>query len=240
MKFVIPMAGKSSRFFRAGFKIPKYLIEIKGKTLLEYSLESLPISPNDEVIFIALYDHELEFNITKIIKTKFENKRIRIILIREETRGQSETVMFARKYVPELEDLVIFNIDTSFLSESLGEKLQVSDKKCDGILGSFYNSSEEDHWSFAVLDKKGKVTKVAEKEKISNYALTGLYHFSKSKDFFEVAESNIRKNKLFKNEFYIAPLYNDLILNGKVFELDIVDKFYPLGTPKEVSTFEKN
>ena len=42
MKYIIPMAGESSRFFKAGFKIPKYLIEVKGKTLLEHSVNSLP------------------------------------------------------------------------------------------------------------------------------------------------------------------------------------------------------
>ena len=240
MKYVIPMAGKSSRFSDAGFKIPKYLIEVKNKTLIEYSVDSLPIRSNDEIIFIVLNEHERIFNVTKIIKNKFKSKKIQIISIKKETRGQSETVMFSRNYIDEFEDLVIFNIDTCFYSKTLIKKLQFKNNKKDGIIGSFYNSSNENHWSFANINKEERVIKVVEKEKISNYALTGLYHFSESKDFFETAENHIRKNKLFKNEFYVAPLYNDLILNGKSYVLDIVEKFIPLGTPEEILAFEKS
>ena len=240
MKYVIPMAGKGSRFFNEGFKIPKYLIEVKGKMLIEYSINSLPIGLEDEIIFIVLADHEKTFKITKIIKDTFSSRNVKIILIDKETRGQSETVMFSRNYVSEYEDLVIFNIDTSFYSKTLSKLLQLEDKKNDGVLGAFYNSSNENHWSFASLNNERKVSHVMEKDKISNYALTGLYHFSESKDFFETAEHHIRNNILFKNEFYIAPLYNDLILNGKSYVLDLVEDFTPLGTPKEISDFEKN
>ena len=52
-------------------------------------------------------------------------------------------------------------------------------------------------------------------------------------------EYHIKKNILFKNEFYIAPLYNDLIKIGKKYIIDIANHFIPLGTPEEVARFEK-
>ena len=43
MNFVIPMAGRGERFKKAGFSLPKMLIESHGKTLLEWSVDSLPL-----------------------------------------------------------------------------------------------------------------------------------------------------------------------------------------------------
>ena len=43
MNFLITMAGEGRRFREAGFTVPKMLIEAKGKTLLEWSIDSLPL-----------------------------------------------------------------------------------------------------------------------------------------------------------------------------------------------------
>ena len=41
MTIVITMAGLGSRFKKAGYTVPKYMIEAHGKTLFEWSMESL-------------------------------------------------------------------------------------------------------------------------------------------------------------------------------------------------------
>ena len=41
MTVIITMAGAGSRFKKAGYKVPKYMIEVKGKTLFEWSMDSL-------------------------------------------------------------------------------------------------------------------------------------------------------------------------------------------------------
>jgi len=240
MKYIIPMAGESSRFFNAGFKIPKYLIKVKGKTLLEHSVSSLPYDLDDEIIFIVLKEHNNLYKTDEIIKRTFDQRNIRVLTIETQTRGQSETVFLSRKYVDEDEQLLIYNIDTCFISSNLRKLIKNKNDLFDGVLGSFISANNDSHWSFAKLNSDKIVTEVKEKEKISNHALTGLYHFSKANDFFDTAEYHIEKNILYKNEFYIAPLYNDLIKIGKKYIIDIVDHFVPLGTPEEVARFEKN
>ena len=49
---VITMAGLGSRFRKAGYNVPKYMIEVHGKTLFEWSMESLE----------GYYDKENEYN----------------------------------------------------------------------------------------------------------------------------------------------------------------------------------
>lgn len=237
MTFIIPMSGKGSRFVKEGFEVPKYMIEVKGKTLFEYSLESLPLDVADQIIFICLEEHE-KFNVSNFIKEKVEHKSIKIIKLKEVTRGQAETVYKCKDLVPENDEILIYNIDTSFYSNNLVKILADNSLKKDGVLGAFIDKSPDDKWSFASLNDNGNVIKTTEKDKISDYALTGLYHFSKASDFFDIAKDWIENDKTVRDEFYIAPMYNDLIQEGKKFTVDIADDFIPLGTPHEVREFE--
>lgn len=237
MVFIIPMAGRGSRFSKEGYTLPKYMIEVKGKTLFEYSLDSLPLEIADKIVFICLKEHET-YNVSEFIKDKTSHDNIEIVHLDDITRGQAETALYAQEFVSSDEDILIYNIDTAFSSSSLKKNLQDTLLKKDGVIGTFIDRTPDDKWSFAKVDDNDNVICTAEKDKISHYALTGLYHFSKASDFFDIAKEWIKEDKTIKNEFYIAPMYNDLISEGKNYVLDIVDEFIPLGTPHEVKEFE--
>lgn len=242
MLLVIPMAGRGERFFKEGYDVPKYMIEVKGKSLFEYSLLSLPIEVFEKIIFIALKEHEEKYNLTEFINEKLSKytlkAKINTILLDETTRGQAETVLKAKDCIEPEKDLVIYNIDTFFKSDSFKEKLLSSSAKKDGIIGAFKIKDREDKkWSFAQIDKKGIVNKTAEKDNISEFALTGMYHFTKAQDFLDIAQKQIDDNIRTLNEFYIAPMYNDLIAKGRELVIDITDEFIPLGTPSDVEAF---
>ncbi|HIP26824.1 MAG TPA: hypothetical protein EYG80_04125 [Flavobacteriaceae bacterium] len=240
MTFVIPMAGEGSRFTHEGYTLPKYMIEVHGKTLFEYSLESLPIEIADKLIFICLKKHELNFNISKFINEKIDHPSVEIIFLDKITRGQAETVYMVKDKIDYDDELLIYNIDTYFKSSTLKHILLNAQQKKDGILGTFIDQSDDEKWSFAQINSQAIVTKTTEKDKISNFALTGLYHFTKASDFLNISKKWIEEGKTVRDEFYIAPMYNDLISNGKQFVLDEVDEFIPLGTPSEVKQFESN
>jgi choline kinase len=235
MNFIIPMAGNGSRFIEKGYSIPKFLIEVKNKKLLEYSLESLPLELATNIVFIALKEHNLKFDIKEEISKILKNKKFELVLLNNVTQGQAETVLVAKDYVDFSKDLIIFNIDTYFKSNSLKKVLVNSRKKKDGVLGSF--KSEGTNWSFAKTDERGIIIETSEKIPISNNALTGFYHFTNPKDFFETAEDCVKNKIKFKNEYYIAPMYNQLIKKNKKFVLDFVCDFIPLGTPDEVEAY---
>jgi len=235
MNFLITMAGEGRRFREAGYALPKMLIEAKGKTLLEWSVDSLPLHLCSRLIFVAQQKHEDEFHLTKKIVSIYGNKvrSIHFKFIDKLTRGQSETACLAKHLVDTSQPLLIFNIDTQFSSTTLAKNLLLKD--IDGVLGAFY--SEEPRFSFAALNNEGFVTKTAEKEVISTHALTGLYHFTNSDDFFEAAESAFEKNESTKGEFYIAPLYNHLIAKGRRLMVDMAEEVNILGTPEELNIF---
>lgn len=237
MNFVIPMAGRGKRFLHAGYDLPKMLIEVRGKTLLQWSLDSLPLKLCTNLVFVGLKEHEEKYHISAKIKLLYGNVRsIQFIFLERPTGGQAETVLKAENLLIAESPVLIFNIDTYFKSSTLERKLSRAD--VDGVLGAFNDNS--DRYSYAALDDDGNVSRVVEKEPISTNALTGLYHFKQTSDYLEAAKTVIINNEKTKGEFYIAPLYNKLIEKGRKFILDFVEEHHILGTPEELSIFKSS
>ena len=238
---VIPMAGHGKRFKDAGILKPKFMIEVENKTLCEWSLDSLPLEIARKIIFVCLEKHEKEFNVSEFIKNIMKNKYPKInyelVYLEKTTRGQVETVLRAKEFIGYDNPLIIYNIDTHFISTRLKSKiLALKNKNIDGVLGCF--SSDDENLSFIEINEKGLVKKVKEKEKISNLASTGLYAFSNGKQFIDAAEEMIKNDIKIKNEFFVSEIYNILLKSGKKFEIDIAEEFIPFGTPSDIKKFE--
>src|SRR3989344_8339953 len=84
-----------------------------------------------------------------------------------------------------------------------------------------------------------EVIEVAEKKVISNHATVGVYYYKKGSDFVKGAEAMIHKNIRHNNEFYICPVFNELIINKKKIYIDeiSVEKMNGLGTPEDLVKF---
>ena len=239
---VIPMAGEGKRFKEVGILEPKFMIKVKGKTLFEWSIESLPTNISKKIIFVCLEEHESKFSISDFIKNimfkKLPSCKYEIIFIKEITGGQVETVLQTKHLIRPDNTLVIYNIDTKFISTRLKSKiLTMKNKNIDGLIGCFESNNE--NLSYVELDGNNYVKKVKEKERISNYASTGLYIFSNAKEFFDASEEMISKGIKVKNEYYISEIYNILLRLNKKFEIDIAEEFVILGTPDDIKKFER-
>lgn len=233
MNIVIPMAGLGSRFTEAGYAVPKPLLPAHGKTLLEWSVDSLPLELATTLVFVGLKQHRDEHGLEEEIRRLYASRNPKFLWLDETTRGQAETVVLAADLLDPTAGLLIFNIDTAFRSAGLAARLK--DASHDGVLGSFH--SAEPRFSFASTDADGIVNEVREKSVISNDALTGLYHFSSTAAFLEIARAAIAADEREKGEFYVAPLYNRLIARGARFILDACEKHWILGTPAEYQAF---
>jgi RpiB/LacA/LacB family sugar-phosphate isomerase len=224
---VLPIAGKAQRFIDAGYMMPKPLILAKGKHVIDWSLESVDTSECN-LIFIVRLDHIYNFSIDKILKQKFGDD-ITIISVDHVTQGALETCTLAEKYIDNDIPLYIYTpdvyFDPQFKPECVGD--------ADGFLLTFLANSP-DH-SYADIDDNGNVSRVVEKEVISEHANVGLYYFKTGAMFLKYAWEAIDKQLLIKGEYYIAPIYNYMIRDGlKVTACD-TEKMHILGTP---ATFE--
>ncbi len=95
-----------------------------------------------------------------------------------------------------------------------------------------------DHWSFARTDASGRVVEIAEKCRISDWATTGLYYFRHGKDFVRQAENMIDAEDRSNGKFYVAPVYNRMIVDGADIRINPVETIWVLGTPEELSAFQ--
>ena len=171
------------------------------------------------------------------MKERYPKINYELIYLEKTTRGQVETVLHAKQLIDSESPLIIYNIDTHFISTRLKSKiLTLKNQNIDGMLGCF--TSEDENLSFVELNEKGIVKRVREKEKISKLASTGLYVFSNGRQFIEAAETMIKNDIKVKEEFFVSEIYNILLKSGKRFEIDIAEEFIPFGTPEDIKKFE--
>lgn len=234
MTIIITMAGLGSRFKDAGYTCPKYMIEAKGKTLFEWSMDSL-LGYNDYVekyIFVV----RKEDNSSEFIKNKCLNygiKDIDIVEIDYLTDGQATTCMLSLPYCDMNKAIMIYNIDTYI--EPF--ELKYDDIYADGYIPCFYGNG--DHWSFVKTDKSGNVIEVKEKVRISNNCTVGAYYFSTAQLYKKLYEEYYKDCNMHKNEKYIAPLYNYMIQKNIPVAIGNIksEKVHVLGTPEELEIF---
>jgi len=237
MQVVITMAGFGMRFRQAGYHLPKYMIEVCGKTLFDWSLSSLRAFFNEDFYFIVREDDGAEpFIRGHCMELGIMN--ISIITLASPTSGQAETVLKAKNYWKGDDSLLIYNIDTYVEPEVLSGIMFNGD----GCIPCFHG--EGDHWSFVQLDSKGFAVSVTEKVRISDNCTIGAYYFRTchlyEQIYVEYYLSGVGDGSIQKEQ-YVAPMYNQLIMNGGIVLINQIDadKVHVLGTPEEVNCFAK-
>jgi dTDP-glucose pyrophosphorylase len=241
MTIIFPMAGLSSRFTKAGYTKPKYMLSINQKSVFYHAVNSFKnYISKAEFIFIyrdILNTKEFILNECK----KLGIKKFKLIKLENETEGQAHTVYLGleKAKIADDENILIFNIDTFRPNFLLPKELDFN--HIDGYLEVF--EAEGDHWSFVLAEEgTNKAIKTAEKERISSLCSSGLYYFKQALDFKRIFLKKFNINDRVKNEFYIAPMYNDLVQEGKDirFSKITLDEIIFCGTPDEYLKLLKN
>jgi NDP-sugar pyrophosphorylase family protein len=231
------MAGKGSRFQKEGYLLPKPLIEIYGKSMIEVVINNLRPKSDYRFIFICLREHVEQYQIDEILRKIEPGCEIRII--NDVTEGAACTVLLAKSLINDSNPLMIANCD-QWVDIDINKYVHSLDENnTDGLIMTMW--ADDPKWSFVRLDSDGKVTEVVEKQVVSNEATVGIYNFKRGQDFIRAAEKMIEKDLRVNNEFYVAPAYNELIHEGYSISLFNVGKendgMYGLGIPKDLEFF---
>lgn len=230
MKVIVPMAGRGSRFKNVGEMTPKPLIPVLGKPMLYWALKSIDGIEYSQLVFIALKEHEVNFGLKTLLHELYGNN-VTLILMDEVTEGQLCTVLAAEEHLNSSEDILITSSDT-FVKSKIGEHISRKADDCAGLIS--VANLPGDRWSFAKVDETGRVTEVAEKRRISNYASTGLYYFANGYDFLTEAKRIIENKEKTQGEYYVIPVYQKLIERGLKIEISLADEVYDMGTPESL------
>ncbi len=238
INLVIPMAGSGSRFSDAGFKDAKPMIQIGNHRMIEWVIRNLTPPDNIDLryIFIARNEHLENHQFREILN--FAPNNI-ILPIDHLTDGAASTVSLASDYIDNDQHLVIANSD-QFVNINIEEFYQTCLNGSDGTIMTFRARSKK--WSYVALDENENVIMVREKEPISNIATVGIYHFRKGSDFLAGVKRMKVKRLTVNGEYYVAPVYNELIENqAKIDHFPIERKqMHGLGTPEDMDAFLKS
>ena len=256
MKIVLPIAGRGSRFKAQEDKNPEYggpkpIINVKGYPMVRWATGSLPfikhpdqnvdcglvVKPED-LIFIALREHDEEYKISHVLKSFYGNG-INIIFLDEVTRGAAETALAAKEFINNDEPVIISDSDHFFDGQALAQEI-IDNPGVDGLIPVFKVLDGNPKWSFSRLGKDGFVDLVAEKQPISKWANIGGYYFGKGSEFIKAAQEVVDKGEYTNNEFYIAPIYNKIIQKGGKIKLAYPKYAHGLGTPEDLEYFIEN
>jgi len=229
MNIVVPMAGAGSRFEKAGYSFPKPLIEVKGQPMIAKVVENLDLQGT--YIFLVQKAHYQQYNLESLLKMIAPG--CKIVQIDGVTEGAACTVLKAKEFIDNDEQLIIANSD-QWIKWNSFETISSFNDADGGILT--FKSVHPKH-SFAKVDGHGYVTEVAEKNPISSDATVGIYHWKRGSDWVKYAEQMIAKNIRTNNEFYVCPVYNEAIQAGLKIKASLVDEMWGMGTPEELNNF---
>jgi dTDP-glucose pyrophosphorylase len=232
MNILIPMAGEGSRFKKEGYTFPKPLIEVDGKPMIQCVVENLDFDAN--YIFLVRDEHLSKYNIESVLKF-VTNGRYDIVSVDRLTEGAACTALLAKDLIDSGEELLIANSDQ--IIEYSKENFNTVRRFTNFDASVFTFRAVHPKWSFVKTNSRGVVTEVAEKNPISDIATCGIYYYRKGSDFVKYAEEMIEKDIRVNNEFYIAPVYNELILDEKTLVPFFVDKMHGLGTPEDLKKY---
>lgn len=234
LNILIPMAGAGSRFQQAGYTFPKPLIDVNGKPMIQVVVDNLNIKAN--FIYVVQKEHRKKYNLDTLLN--LITPKCKIVEVDGITEGAACTALLAKKYIDNNKPLFFANSDQFVEWDSNEFLYKMNETSADGGIVSFRSAHPK--WSFAKINDQGLVTEVAEKNPISDIATVGYYWWKKGSDFVKYAEQMISNDIRVNNEFYVCPVFNEAIADGKQIRTFDIPKMWGLGTPEDLKHYLEN
>ncbi|MCC7010078.1 MAG: glycosyltransferase family 2 protein [Acidobacteria bacterium] len=237
LNIVLPIAGRGSRFADAGYRLPKPLISVHGMPMIEAVVRNVRPSGPHRFIFVALGEHLDHLGMRETLERAAPG--CLIVPVDRVTDGAACTVLLARDHIDTNDPLMLANSD-QWVDVDIDRYLDELDRqRADGLIMTM--TADDAKWSFVGLDARGFVTRVVEKQAISSDATVGIYNFRRGADFVRGADRMIAANRRVNGEFYVAPVYNELIGEGARVAVYNVGRegagMYGLGIPSDLALF---
>jgi NDP-sugar pyrophosphorylase family protein len=230
---VIPMAGRGQRFIDAGYTTPKPFLPLGRLSMIEgVTLNVTPQRYLSRVHWLVRREH---FPMAIALAA---GGGVALVPVPDFTEGAACTVLagLASSGVRPDDPLLIANAD-QLVDVAIDDFIDFA-LASDGCLMTFPNRNPK--WSYVRLDGRDqRVAEVAEKNPLSEHATVGIYFYRHTQAFMTAAETMLRHDMRVNGEFYVAPTFNELILDGlTVRHYPIAaERMHGLGTPEEYEAF---
>jgi glucose-1-phosphate thymidylyltransferase len=219
MKVIIPLAGKGTRLRPHTHLVPKPLLRIAGKPVMQYILDDLKRLGNvDEIIYITGHLRD------KVEEYVHVHTDFRSLFIEQKVQdGTAGAVALAREHIDQ--PVLIIFVDTIFDADlSL-----IRSVDADGII---WVKEVEDYKRFGVVvtDSDGFMQTIVEKPDtpVSKRANIGLYYIRDWKLLFEGIDHVLRQPKN-KGEYFLTDAFQYMIDKGARIKVVDAEGWYDAG-----------
>tara|TARA_B100000424_G_C22895434_1_gene476294 strand:+ start:482 stop:1207 length:726 start_codon:yes stop_codon:yes gene_type:complete len=226
LNILIPMAGLGSRFQTSGYTVPKPLIPIEGKPMIQHAVDTLGVE--GDYIFVTQKSHSLKSHLEAMYPG------CKVIEIDYITKGSACTCLLAKKYINNDTPLIITNCDQIMWWDDKSFSTFIKNYPYDGLVVTYTSDTPKN--SYIKLNRDGFGVELAEKQVISSISLNGIHYWRQGNDFVYSAETMIKNNENYNGEFYVAPTYNSLIKKGKKIGVYHIpnEQHNAVGTPEDL------
>ena len=221
MKIVLPVAGNGLRLRPYTENVPKCLLPVAGKTILDWIVEdSLSLKPA-ETIFITGYKAEA---VDSFLEKRPAWGKTRAV-VQSNPQGLGEAVSLALPYVDDDEPVLIILGDTLFEAD-----LSILHNVDENILYT-YKVEDPRRFGVAVTDSTGRITRLVEKpqEFVSDEAIVGIYYIKDTKVLKQCLKYLMDNNIRTKNEFQLTDALQMMLEKGCHFRTAPVQKWLDCG-----------
>lgn len=241
LNIIIPMGGLGSRFKKDGYKMPKPLVNIFARPIIFWLIENLRIHSGD-ILFLAVQKRvEDEYGIVERIRNEFPEIAIKVTLLEGLTRGCAETLYMILNGMTENEirrKTISLDCDTIYFSDVLGRFRQL--RFDEGCCFNFIDEGNVPIFSYIKFDRDTRrISYIAEKERISNYANTGAYGFASTRGLRLHLKMLLDKPLPESGEFYVSHVIQAMLRSEYKFIGLPAPDFHCVGTPAQLRSFIK-
>lgn len=239
LNIIIPIAGTSELFEKAGYIYPKPLIEINGKLMIELVLENLlTIKKEKKFTFIIREEDCINFHLDNTLCLLVPDANI--VTIKRPTQGALCSVLMSIDKIDPEDELLVLNGDQ--LIEQNLDKVLDKFQKAEANAGLLTFLSVHPRWSYARTDEDDNVLETAEKNPISKNAIAGFYYFKNASLFIEAATNVLLKDCRVNDRFFISSTINEYVLmNKKVLNYSIGGpQYHSFYSPQMINEYESS
>jgi glucose-1-phosphate thymidylyltransferase len=218
MQVIIPLAGKGTRLRPHTHLVPKPMLKVAGRTVMDWVMDRLKGLDVTELIFITghLKEQVEEFARSRYkIPSRFIEQKIQ--------DGTAGAINLARPFVKG--PVLIIFVDTVFEADLT----LINRTDADGII---WAKEVEDYQRFGVVvtDKQGYMTRIVEKPStpISKLANIGLYYI-RAVDSLWQGIDHVLASPANKGEWYLTDAFQWMIEHGKKILTAEVGGWYDCG-----------
>ena len=228
MKIIIPMAGKGARLRPHTLTVPKPLVSVAGKPIVQRLVEDLAKATNqkiDEVAFITGYFGEkIEKDLIAIAESIGAKGTIHY---QDVPLGIAHAILCAKEVLSG--PCMIAFADTLFRANF------EFDEEEEGII---WVQQVKDPSSFGVVvvNEEGIISQFAEKSPvfISDLAIVGIYYFKDGENLKQELEFLIKNDIRYKGEFQLTSALENMREKGFRFKTGSIDEWLDCGNKDAV------